>query len=104
MSLGVMPRRGDNPKMDAQTLRPRRERIEINGKLSYQESTHSWCQLALRKAMLDEFPQLKERMSSFGYKMIFYPEYDQLERFIRKLRREKEAVPILMWLVKEKKS
>ena len=93
---------GDNPNMDMQTLRPRRERIEATGKISYQESTHSWSQLNLKKAILAEFPQLKERMSSFGYKMIFYQDYNMFEKFIRKLKREKEVVPILMWLVKEK--
>jgi hypothetical protein len=89
--------------MDAQILRPRRERIEVTGKISYQESTHSWSQLNMRKAILSEFPQLKERIASFGYKMIFYQEYDQLEKFLRKIKREGEVVPILMWLVKEKK-
>ena len=85
-------------------LRPKKERIEVNGRISYQESTHSWSQLNLRKAILDEFPQLKERMSSFGYKVIFYQAYAQLEKFIKKLRIEGDALPILIWFAKEKKS
>mgnify|MGYP007070636376 CR=1 FL=1 len=95
-------KRGGNPKMDAQILRPRKERIEVAGRISYQESTHSWCQLKLRKSITAEFPQLKERASSFGYKMIFFQEYNRLEKFIRKLKKEGEVVPILMWLVREK--
>ena len=84
-------------------LRPKKERVEVDGKISYQESTHSWSQLNLRKAILDEFPQLKERMSSFGYKLIFYQAYDQLEKFLKRLKEIGEPLPILVWFAKEKK-
>jgi len=90
--------------MEEQILRPKRDKLEIKGKLSYFESTHSWSCLNLKKAVLEEFPQLKERVSSFGYKMVFYHEYVLLEKFIRKLKREDEALPILVWLVKEKRN
>ena len=88
--------------MDAQILRPQRNKLEIKGKLSYLESTHSWSLMNLKKAVIEEFPQLKERVSVFGYKMVFYHEHDELEKFIRKLKRDGEALPILVWLVKEK--
>jgi hypothetical protein len=89
-------------KMEAQILRPQRNKLEIKGKLSYLESTHSWSLMNLRKAILEEFPQLKERISVFGYKMVLFHEYNDLEKSIKKLKREGEAVPILMWLIKEK--
>ena len=88
--------------MEAQILRPKRDKLEIKGKLSYLESTHSWSLMNLRKAVIEEFPQLKERVSAFGYKMVLFHEYDNLEKSIKKLKREGEALPILMWLVKEK--
>jgi len=88
--------------MEAQILRPQRNRLEIKGRLSYLESTHSWSLMNLRKAVIEEFPQLKERISAFTYKMVFYHEHEQLEKFIKKLKREGEALPILVWLVKEK--
>ena len=88
--------------MEEQILRPRREKLEIKGKISYFESTHSWSCLNLRKSVIEEFPQLKERSSKFGYKMIFCREYPDLEKFLRKLKKEGEALPILVWLVKEK--
>jgi hypothetical protein len=94
--------RDDTCKMEAQILRPQKNKIEINGKLSYLESTHSWSLISLRKAIVEEFPQLKERMSAFGYKMVFYHEHEDLARFIRKLKADEEALPILVWLVREK--
>lgn len=88
--------------MEAQILRPQRSKIEVKGKLSYLESTHSWSLINLKKVIIDEFPQLKERISSFYYKMVFYHEYEELEKLVKKLKRDKEALPIMMWLVKEK--
>ena len=90
--------------MEAQILRPQKNKLEINGRLSYLESTHSWSLMNLKKAIVDEFPQLKERVSSFGYKMTFFHDCDQLEKFVKKTKKEKNALPILLWLVKEKKS
>jgi hypothetical protein len=89
--------------MEAQTLRPQKNKLEIKGKLSYWESTHSWSMMKLKKEVVDEFPQLKERVSAFGYKMIFYHDSNELEKFIRKLRKDGEALPLLVWLIKEKK-
>jgi hypothetical protein len=88
--------------MEAQTLRPQREKLELKGKLSYMESTHSWSLMNLRKAVIEEFPQLKERVSAFGYKMVLFHEYDDLEKSIKKSKRDGEALPILLWLIKEK--
>lgn len=91
------------PKMETQTLRPQRNKLEIKGKLSYRESTHSWCLIRLSRDIIQEFPQLKERNSSFGYKMVFYPNYGNLEKFLKEQKKEGEALPILVWLVKDKK-
>jgi len=88
--------------MEEQILRPQRNKLEIKGKLSYLENTHSWSLMKLKKAILEVFPQLKERFSAFGYKMVLFHEYNDLEKSIKKLKREGEAVPILMWLIKEK--
>ncbi len=89
-------------KMEEKVLRPQRNKLEIKGKLSYIESTHSWSLMSLRKPVIEEFPQLKERSSTFGYKMTFYYEPKDLEKAFNKLKREGEALPILLWFVKEK--
>ena len=88
--------------MESQILRPKRNTLEIKGKLSYGESNRSWNTLRFKKELLNEFPQLKEKLSKFSYKMVFYQEFNELEKVIRKFNRDGEAVPILLWLVKEK--
>ena len=90
--------------MEEQTLRPLRNSIQIKGKISYRESTGCWSLIALSKQIIREFPQLKEKQSKFGFKMAFYYEHKDLERTVRKIKREGEALPILLWLVKEKQA
>lgn len=88
--------------MESQFLKPRKRIISAKGKLYYSESFSAWNSLRFRKQLLDEFPQLKEKRSSFSYKMVLYTDYLELDKSFRKLRRDKEAIPILMWIVKEK--
>ena len=47
------------------------------------------------------FPQLKEKRSAFSYQMFFYRTYDDFEKLIKKMKREKLPLPLLMYLVKE---
>lgn len=88
--------------MEEQTLRPLRNSIQIKGKISYRESIGCWSLIALGKQIIREFPQLKEKQSKFGFKMAFYYEHKDLEKVVKKIKREGEALPILLWLVKEK--
>ena len=84
--------------MEAQILRPQRNVIEIKGKLIYTESIGAWNSIRFKKELINEFPQLKEKRSAFSYKMTFYQEYKELEKAIRKIKRDGEALPILLFL------
>ncbi len=88
--------------METQTLHPQRKEICLKGKLSYSWEVRAWNTIRLKKEIVNEFPQLKERLSAFGYNLTFYQDYDNLEKFIRKMKRNKEALPILLWLNKQK--
>ncbi len=85
--------------MEKKTLSPRKI-VEINGKLLYDEGTKSFSRIRLKKELIEEFPQLKERRSSFSYELKFFRDNEELERMIKKLNKE-NAMPILMWLYKE---
>jgi len=88
--------------MEQQILRPRRNVLRMNGRLTYSEGIGAWNMVRFKKELINEFPQLKEKISKFGYDLAFYQDYKGLEKAIRKLKRKKEALPLLMWLVKEK--
>ena len=86
--------------MEKKTLSPRKI-LETNGKLLYDEGTKSFSRIRLKKEFIEEFPQLKERRSSFSYELKFFRDNEELERTIKKLNKE-NTMPILMWLFKEK--
>ncbi len=82
-----------------QTLTPR-TLIDSEGKIHYNESNQSWGQLILKKEIVDEFPQLKEKMSKFSYKIIYHRTLKEFLKEIKKLNNE-EVMPMLLWLHKE---
>jgi hypothetical protein len=88
--------------MEGQILRPSKEEVILEGRLAYSESLRAWNTIRLKKGILDEFKQLRDRMTKFAYKMIFYSEWNELEKALRKNRKEGLPVPVLIWFVKEK--
>jgi hypothetical protein len=88
--------------MEERIIQPVRNEIKIKGKLSYSESNQAWNTIRFKKEFVNEFSQLKEKTSSFGYKMIFYRSYNQLEKTISRSKRKKEPIPVLMFFYKEK--
>ena len=86
---------------EKRTLIPIRE-LEVDGRISYKESLQLWCIIRLKKQIINEFPQLKEKRSKFSYKMLYYRDIEQLEKRIKELKKNKEtSLPMLMWLYKD---
>ena len=74
--------------------------IDVEGKLAYAEGFQSWNILRLKKEIVDEFPQLKEKRSNFSYKLIFCRNYEELLNYFKKLKSD-SVMPMLMWMYKE---
>jgi hypothetical protein len=87
--------------MEDQILRPIKETLNIKGKISYSE-TQGWNTIRLKKEITKEFPALNDKRASFSYQIIFYRDYKELERAIRKMKREGKPIPILLYLKKDK--
>ena len=88
--------------MELQILKPVNATINIQGPVWYTQSNGAWNVLRLRKEVIDEFPALRIKRGKFFYRMIHHKSYEDLEKYIRKLKRNKEAIPILLSLYKEK--
>jgi hypothetical protein len=88
--------------MEEQILRPSRNEIKAKGNMYYQAEDHAWNLLRIKKEILNEFKQLKERMSKFTYNMLFYSEWNEFEKAMRKYRKDGLPPPIMIWFVKEK--
>jgi hypothetical protein len=88
--------------MENEIIIPQVKELKLNGSLYYSIQSSSWDTIKLKKEIMREMPSLKEKSARFNYNMIFYRTYEELEKAIRKMKRDKEALPILMWVTKEK--
>lgn len=75
--------------------------LEINGKLFYNEGSQAWTILRLKKDLLYKFPQLKDKRSSFGYKMIMHESIDDLKAMVKDLEKNGGKIPLLLFFCKE---
>ena len=86
--------------MDVKTLQPNRSIIKTEGNLSYGESVQGWNTIRLKKELINEFSALKEKSSKFSYTLTFYRTYEELEKELKKIKREKLPLPMLLFLQK----
>ncbi len=77
--------------------------IKSKGRIYYKESSQAWCFLRLRKEIIDEFNQLREKYSKFSYDAVYYRTYEELENALKDLKKTGQPLPILMWLIKDMK-
>lgn len=88
--------------MEKQILQPTRDTLKIKGKIYYRDHDQAWNTIKLKKEIVNEFPILKEKRASFSYHMILYRTHDELEKVVKKMKREKLPLPLLVFLEKEK--
>lgn len=87
--------------MERQFLRPRHDALKIEGKITYKESTRAWSLMRLKKDLILEFPQLKERRSRFSYKMVLFRSYHLLQKELKEMEKKEEPLPLLLFFYKE---
>ena len=81
-------------------LQPWKERKEIKGRISYNESAQAWSILRLHKAILEEFKELKDKKGIFDYEMVLFYSYEQLELFMKTIKSAGKVPPLLLWIGK----
>lgn len=87
--------------MTRKPLTPR-ELVNIKGKLLYNESKGAWSNIKFKRELINEFPQLKEKRSQFSYEILLCKSAEDIEETIKKFVGKVEAVPLLLWLYKDK--
>lgn len=75
--------------------------IRLFGKILYNKNSQSWSKILFKKEFVDEFPQLKEKRSSFSYEMKYFRTKKEMLKVVKSLD-EEEVMPVLVWLYKEK--
>jgi len=84
-------------------LKPRKI-INVKGRVHYSESNQSWNTIVLKKEFLNEFHQLKEKRSKFSYEMIFGRTEEEMIEAIKQIIKDKNLMPVLMFLYRDKES
>jgi len=74
--------------------------VEVNGNLYYDDKIGAWSILRLKAELVHTFRQLKEKTSKFNYKILFYRDYEGFEKEMKKIVKEKDVLPILMFFEK----
>ncbi|MBT3577274.1 hypothetical protein HOA55_01985 [archaeon] len=74
--------------------------IDIEGKISYAESFQSWNMLRLKREIVEEFPILKEKRSSFSYRLMFCRSHEDLMKMVKGLKSE-AVMPLVLWMYKD---
>jgi hypothetical protein len=90
-----------NKKDGLKILKPTKDPLEMEGKMSYTESQRAWGTLRLKSEIFKEFKQLKKRQDRFGYRLMFCKKFDQLKEEIEKIEKGIGVPPLLIWFVRE---
>ena len=86
--------------MEKKPLAPRKI-INVKGKIHYNESKQAWSNIKLKRELINEFPQLKEKRANFSYELMFCRTSEDLEKALKELSKKGEIIPMLMLLYKE---
>ncbi len=89
-------------KINAQLLKPVNEAIDLKAKISYNQGDRAWNIIRIRKDIIKEFPSLKDKRDKFSYRMILHKSYEDLEKAIKKLKKDRDTMPIMLFLYREK--
>lgn len=79
-------------------LHPSRGTIITHGKVSYKESSQAWSIVQIKKEIIHEFPQLREKRGKFAYKMVLHRNFKELAKSIREMEKRGDSVPLLLFL------
>ena len=88
-------------KENTKYLKPTSEPLELEGKMAYNFDRRAWSDIKLKKEVVSQFPQLKERNKKFRYSLMVFKEFKELERQVRKIKIERGVTPLLVWFVRE---
>ena len=83
-------------------IQPWKENKTIIGNIYYSEPDRAWNVIRFKKEFLEELKELSDRKSKFFYEMMVFYNYEQLERYIQKLKKECKSLPMLFQIGKLK--
>ena len=82
--------------MVSKTLIPRKK-VASEGCVGYSEGFQAWNVIHLKKDIINEFPELKEKRSKFSYKLVYCREIKEALKELKKA----EVMPMFLFLYKK---
>jgi hypothetical protein len=82
-------------------LKPAKQTLCVKGKMAYSMSSRSWNTIRLKKEIIDEYPQLRNRRFKAKYRMTFYRDPVELFLAVEKIMDNKAELPILLYFEQE---
>jgi hypothetical protein len=89
---------GDNRTKEG-FLVPSQQLLRTNGKVLYNESAQAHNILKINKTVLNKYPQLREKSSSFRYDMIVPETHEEMLQFIQEIKKGR-LIPICLFFEK----
>jgi len=80
------------------TLTPKPKPLIVDGTISYSESSRARNVIRLKKQIINEFEDLKDRNKDINYKLEYYRNFDKLQARIDKLANNQEGIPFLLFI------
>ncbi len=86
--------------MTLAAVRPSNDKWDIIGNVSYNDGYGAWNVIRLKKEVLREFPQLREKSARIRYKLVFYKNYREFSQELKQMEKNNEPLPILLYFYK----
>jgi len=81
-------------------LQPHNETKAFKGRVYYHSPSQAWSLINLKKEILSELKELKEKRGDFSYEMLMPFSIVNLDREVEKIRKEGKVIPFLLWIKK----
>ena len=82
-------------------LQPFKQVVISTGSMVYDSSLHAWNTVRLKREIVSEFPELKNRSFKTKYTMTVFHSYELLEREIADIVNKKKPIPVLLFFEQE---
>ncbi len=74
----------------------------FTGKMAYCESVGAWNTIRLKKTILEDFIDLKQKREKFRYEISVPYKYEEIDFILKEAKKEGRSIPMLIWIKRDK--
>lgn len=87
--------------MQRRYLKGKIDVVEVEGQLSYQESSRTWSLLRLQQRIVEAFPMLRDKSAAVHYKGVLCQTKEKMEQILDMVKDGKVPIPLMVFLFQE---